>query len=100
MMEGMDTAAMKKKVTYWERVRYDSSAQSSMYVVVDQGRLVMATTSLDLARQTFAKVRQGLDIDGLVGEHPSSTEPSGSAYKASGDEGSADQAPATEQSAN
>ncbi|NBT71868.1 MAG: hypothetical protein EBT36_10845 [Betaproteobacteria bacterium] len=53
----MDTAAMKKKVTYWERVRYDSSAQSSMYVVVDQGRLVMATTSLDLARQTFAKVR-------------------------------------------
>ncbi|NBT81973.1 MAG: hypothetical protein EBT56_10150 [Betaproteobacteria bacterium] len=89
----MDTAAMKKKVTYWERVRYDSSAQSSMYVVVDQGRL-------DLARQTFAKVRQGLDIDGLVGEHPSSTEPSGSAHKASGDEGSADQGPATEQNAN
>jgi len=39
-----------------------------MYVVVNEGRLVMATTSLDLARQTFAKVRQGLAIDGLVGE--------------------------------
>ncbi|NBO45133.1 MAG: hypothetical protein EBU87_10645 [Betaproteobacteria bacterium] len=41
---------------------------TSMYVVVNEGRLVMATTSLDLARQTFAKVRQGLAIDGLVGE--------------------------------
>jgi hypothetical protein len=39
-----------------------------MYVVVDQGRLIMATTSLNLARQTFAKVLQGLGIDGLVGE--------------------------------
>jgi len=39
-----------------------------MYVVVNKGRLIMATTSLNLARQTFAKVRQGLDIEGLVGE--------------------------------
>jgi len=58
-----------KAATYWERIRYESAAQSSMYVVIDQGRLVMATTSLDLARQTFAKVRQGRSIDGLVGEH-------------------------------
>jgi hypothetical protein len=33
----------------------------------------MATTSLNLARQTFAKVRQGLDIQGLVGEHVESS---------------------------
>lgn len=64
----MKTASGNKKSTYWERVRYDGSAQSSMYVVVNQGRLIMATTSLNLARQTFAKVRQGLDIEGLVGE--------------------------------
>jgi lysozyme family protein len=67
-MRGMNTATAKKKATYWERIRYDASAQSSMYVVVDQGRLIMATTSLNLARQTFAKVLQGLGIDGLVGE--------------------------------
>jgi hypothetical protein len=66
----MNIASANKKATYWERVRYDGSAQSSMYVVVDQGRLIMATTSLDLARQTFAKVREGLAIDGLVGEKP------------------------------
>jgi len=67
-MRGMNIATAKKKATYWERIRYDASAQSSMYVVVDQGRLIMATTSLNLARQTFAKVLQGLGIDGLVGE--------------------------------
>jgi len=64
----MKTASGNKKSTYWERIRFDSSAQSSMYVVVNKGRLIMATTSLNLARQTFAKVRQGLDIEGLVGE--------------------------------
>jgi len=64
----MKAARNLKSVTYWERVRHDSAAQSSMYVVVNEGRLVMATTSLDLARQTFAKVRQGLSIDSLVGE--------------------------------
>ena len=64
----MSTTKDTKRPTYWERVRYDAAAQSSMYVVVNQGRLVMATTSLDLARQTFAKVREGLAIDGLVGE--------------------------------
>ena len=68
----MTTSAISKTdphlATYWERVRYDGAAQSSMYVVVNQGRLIMATTSLDLARQTFAKVRQGLGIDSLVGE--------------------------------
>jgi hypothetical protein len=64
----MKTASGNKKSTYWERVRFDGSAQSSMYVVVNKGRLIMATTSLNLARQTFAKVRQGLDIEGLVGE--------------------------------
>lgn len=73
IIQSMNAAPGNKKAVYWERVRYDGSAQSSMYVVVNQGRLVMATTSLNLARQTFAKVRQGLDIQGLVGEHVESS---------------------------
>ena len=82
MIRPMENVASKKpinkSVAYWERVRHEGSAQSSMYVVVNQGRLVMATTSLDLARQTFAKVREGLEIESLVGERhkPAPEQPS------------------------
>ncbi|MFN4965406.1 MAG: hypothetical protein ACK5FB_13420 [Burkholderiales bacterium] len=48
----------------------------------------MATTSLNLARQTFAKVRQGLDIQGLVGEHVESSA-NGAGSNIAGGEGKA-----------
>ncbi|MEY3603102.1 MAG: hypothetical protein RIQ49_134 [Pseudomonadota bacterium] len=95
----MNAAPGNKKAIYWERVRYDGSAQSSMYVVVNQGRLIMATTSLNLARQTFAKVRQGLDIQGLVGEHVESQATAAAANPPSADGKAPDQELTSEQSA-
>jgi len=39
-----------------------------MYIVVNSGKLVMATSSLDLARQTFRRVKHNQGIDELVSE--------------------------------
>jgi hypothetical protein len=39
-----------------------------MYIVVNNGKLVMATSSLDLARQTFRRVKHNQGIDELVSE--------------------------------
>ena len=57
-----------KRTLYWERVRFEGAIQSSMYIVVDSGKLVMATSSLDLARQTFRRVKHNQGIDELVSE--------------------------------
>jgi len=57
-----------KQSLYWERVRFEGAIQSSMYIVVDGGKLVMATSSLDLARQTFRRVTQHKGIDELITE--------------------------------
>jgi len=57
-----------KRMLYWERVRFEGAIQSSMYIVVDSGKLVMATSSLDLARQTFRRVKHNQGIDELVSE--------------------------------
>jgi hypothetical protein len=57
-----------KSSSYWERVRFDGAIQPSMYIVVNNGKLVMATSSLDLARQTFRRVKHNQGIDELVSE--------------------------------
>ncbi|MBM3380160.1 MAG: hypothetical protein FJY39_10570 [Betaproteobacteria bacterium] len=57
-----------KRSLYWERIRFEGAIQSSMYIVVNSGKLVMATSSLDLARQTFRRVKHNQGIDELVSE--------------------------------
>jgi len=57
-----------KSSVYWERVRFEGAIQSSMYIVVNSGKLVMATSSLDLARQTFRRVKHNQEIDELLTE--------------------------------
>jgi len=54
--------ANMKKRCYWERVRFDGSLQNNTYVVMDGGKLVISTTSLDMARMAYRKALDGKHV--------------------------------------
>ena len=51
-----------KKTCYWERIRFDGSLQNNTYVVMDGGKLVISTTSIEMARSAYKKALGGKHV--------------------------------------
>ena len=51
-----------RKNCYYERVRFPGSMQYNTYVVMDGRKLVISTTSLDMARTAYRKALDGSHV--------------------------------------
>jgi len=51
-----------------EKIQFDGLSRPQ-YVVMDARKLIIATSSLDLARQTLAHAKSGKALKGRVTEH-------------------------------
>lgn len=64
----LNLSLMMSKPASLEKLQFDGLCRPQ-YVVLQGRKLIISTTSLDLARQTLAHAKSGLAMKGLVTEH-------------------------------